>query len=401
MDKNKVRVSILASIRNILLRVIDLQRLVRFFVLDSLLLTKKPIHNPKTLLIIRVDGIGDYILFRNFLEALKNSPRFKDYKYTLCGSQAYKELALAYDSKIVPEFIWINSNKMKCHTFYRWKIFREIRTRGFEVVLNPTYSRNPICDDSIVRISGAKEKIGCKGDYVHEKRWEKNIFNRCYTELIDISSSTIFEFNKNKEFIGKVTMTDLYQYTPTLPSLLNKTEIAHYAVICPGSLLIKKRWPMKCFIQVMDFLYTTHGISSVIVGDHRDLPSKEDTYILSQHPYITNHINKLTLAETVEIIQLCKLVVSNDTSVSHIGVATKKPVFVISNGEHYGRFTEYPKEVYDKIYYAYPPTITTSHLNFKELVELYQYGSRLDIKTISVQAVIDIIEKSFNRNDVK
>ncbi len=146
----------------------------------------------------------------------------------------------------------------------------------------------------------------------------------------------------------------------------------------------------------MDFLYTAHGMSSVIVGDRWDIPSKEDTYILSQRPYITNHINKLTLAETVETIQLCRLVVSNDTSVSHIGVAAKKPVIVISNGEHYGRFTEYPKNIYDKIYYAYPPAITASHLNFEELVELYQYGSRLDIKTISVQAVIDIIEKSLS-----
>ncbi len=167
MDKKKVQTLFFNCIRNIVRRIIDLQRLVRFFILDSLLLTKKPIPNPKTLLIIRIDGIGDYILFRNFLEALKNSPRFKDYKYTLCGNQAYKELALAYDSKIVSEFIWINTNKMKRHAFYRWKIFREIRTKGIEVVLNPTYSRNPICDDSIVRISGAKEKIGCVGDCVH------------------------------------------------------------------------------------------------------------------------------------------------------------------------------------------------------------------------------------------
>ena len=127
-----MRVSIFHGIKNIVRRIIDLQRLVRFFVLDSLLQMKKPITNPKTLLIIRVDGIGDYILFRNFLEALKNSPGFKDYKYTLCGNQAYKELALAYDSKIVSEFIWININKMKSHAFYRWKVFREIRTRGFE-----------------------------------------------------------------------------------------------------------------------------------------------------------------------------------------------------------------------------------------------------------------------------
>ena len=31
---------------------------------------------PKSLLIIRLDSIGDYVLFRNFLEVLKKSSRF-------------------------------------------------------------------------------------------------------------------------------------------------------------------------------------------------------------------------------------------------------------------------------------------------------------------------------------
>lgn len=47
----------------------------------------------KTLLIIRLDGIGDYILTRPFFKNLRNSKRFKDYKIIFVGSPDFVELS--------------------------------------------------------------------------------------------------------------------------------------------------------------------------------------------------------------------------------------------------------------------------------------------------------------------
>jgi ADP-heptose:LPS heptosyltransferase len=258
------------------------------------------------------------------------------------------------------------------------------------------YSRNSVCEDSIVRISGAIKKIGCVGDFVHAKSWEKYIFNRYYTELIDISPTTTFEFNKNKAFIEKVIATKISIRKPSLPSEPKPTTTMRYAVICPGALLTKKRWPLKNFIPVMDYLYAKYKISSILVGDHRDIPSAQDTRSLAECPYIKNLIGKTSLFQTTIIIQESTIVVSNDTCVSHIGVASDKPVVVISNGEHYGRFSEYPKEIYSLIFYAYPPEIANSMLSFNELVKKYQYGSRLNINSIQVETVQQLIDKALN-----
>ena len=375
---------------------IDLQRLVRFFVLDSLLLLKKPVPNPKTLLIIRVDGIGDYILFRNFLEVIKNSIRFQNYKITLCGSQAYKELALTYDVNSITDYLWVDNKKIKSRTFYRCKTFGKIRKRGYEVVLNPMYSRNSVCEDSIVRISGAIKKIGCVGDFVHAKSWEKYIFNRYYTELIDISPTTIFEFNKNKAFIEKVIATNISIRKPSLPSEPKPTTTMRYAVLCPGALLRKKRWQTKNYIQIARYLHLQYGIASILVGDIHDRPSNEERRTLVELPFITDMIGKNNLVQTIALIQGALLVVSNDTSIAHIGVAADVPVVVVSNGYHFGRFTEYPKEIYKSIFYVYPPDIMKSKLSFDELVAKFQYGSRLDIKTISLETVQLLIDKALN-----
>ncbi len=154
-----------AAMKKYLLRWIQIQRIARFFVFDSLLHFRKAHTAPQSLLVVQVQGIGDYILFRNFLEALKTSKRYEGYSITLCGNESYKDIALAFDSRTVSDFIWVKNNSLKRHLFYRSVLLTKIRKKGFEVVLNPVYSRDSILEDSIVRAAGAHEAIGCRGDY--------------------------------------------------------------------------------------------------------------------------------------------------------------------------------------------------------------------------------------------
>ena len=68
--------------------------------------------NKNTLLLLRLDSIGDYILFRNFIRALKESKKYKDYKITLCGNSRWKDLALHLDKQYITEYIWVDYHKM-------------------------------------------------------------------------------------------------------------------------------------------------------------------------------------------------------------------------------------------------------------------------------------------------
>jgi ADP-heptose:LPS heptosyltransferase len=116
---------------------------------------------PKSILVVQIEGIGDYILVRNFLEVLKTAERYRGYSITLCGNESYKDLAMTFDSQTVSDFIWVNHNSFKRHLFYRFALLAKIRRKGFEVVLNPVYSRDSILEDSIVRAAGAGESVGC------------------------------------------------------------------------------------------------------------------------------------------------------------------------------------------------------------------------------------------------
>ncbi len=57
----------------------------------------------KSILIVRLDAIGDYILFRNYLEIIKNT--FKNYRVILAGNITWKNIAEELDREFVDEFI--------------------------------------------------------------------------------------------------------------------------------------------------------------------------------------------------------------------------------------------------------------------------------------------------------
>ncbi len=377
-------------------QLLELEKIVLYLILDLIVISQRRPVTPRTLLLVRLDGIGDYVLFRNFIEVLKNSDRFRDYEITLCGNETYKDFAETYDHQVVTDFIWINRKSFGRNFAYRCRKLKEINRKGFEVVINPVYSRESLNGDSVVRAAGSKERIGCAGDLVHARRWERKVFDRYYTQLIRIGPAIVFEFYKTKEFFETILSTKITLHAPSLPYRNAQKKATQYAIICPGALYVEKRWPLEKFIQVIDYLHTKFGLVSTLVGDIYDLPSDHTIHLLAERPYVTNFIGTVSLTQTTAIIQDAALVISNDTSVAHIGVAANRPVIVLSNGQRYGRFTEYPKEIYQYIYYAYPPEIATTILSFDELVKKFQYGSRLDIKAIEVETVFRLIDKALS-----
>ena len=96
----------------------------------------------KSLAIVFYGLIGDYIIFRNFLEAIKKSEKYKDYKITFIGNSCFKSLALSLDSKFVDNFIWIDHKKLSKNIFYRYKTFLQLSKLSFTELIVPTESRS-------------------------------------------------------------------------------------------------------------------------------------------------------------------------------------------------------------------------------------------------------------------
>src|SRR3982751_602647 len=93
----------------------NLFRLTRFLLLKLPLLFRffaKFRKAEKRLLIIKTDAIGDYILFRNFIEVVKSSETYKDYQVDLLGNTLWQDIALKYDASYINQFIFIKAGPM-------------------------------------------------------------------------------------------------------------------------------------------------------------------------------------------------------------------------------------------------------------------------------------------------
>ena len=364
-------------------------KLIVYFIIDLLIKPSKE-KNPKSLLLIRLDAIGDYILFRNYVEILKKSEKYKDYSITLLGNSVWKDLTKELDSEFVDKFIWLDRNRFSKDLFYRYKKLKEIVSSGYEVLVGSTFSRTFFFDDKIVKLINAKEKIGSISNTSNIDKWQKNIGDKYYTKLIDIKKELMFEFYRNKYFFECLLDTKL-DITKPIISLQNKSSglklSKKYAILFIGASDKYRKWSVKNFAKVGNYLNREHGYDIVICGSSKDIKEANELEKCYEGK-ILNLVGKTSLSELLVVIYNGDLILSNETSAPHIAVALNlKNIFVIYNGKHYGRFTPYPKEISKNYHVIYHPFINKDLNNYKNQSNSYGYTSDLDINEISLEMV--------------
>ena len=113
-----------------------------------------------TLLLIRLDAIGDYVLFRNLLATIRKSEKFKNHKITVAGNYLWKDIALTYDKDFVDEWYWIDTNKLIQDKNYRKSVLTHLYKQGFETAIFPNSARDFLKGDILIRATKATYRVG-------------------------------------------------------------------------------------------------------------------------------------------------------------------------------------------------------------------------------------------------
>ncbi len=82
----------------------------------------------KKLLIIRLDDIGDYLLFRNNLGVYKKASRWAGHEIVLLGNSAWRELYDALDKGLADRALWVDkegSGRMRLTGLALWMQLRK------------------------------------------------------------------------------------------------------------------------------------------------------------------------------------------------------------------------------------------------------------------------------------
>jgi len=276
-----------------------------------------PSYNSKTLekslVILRIDAIGDYILFRNFLEVIYKSNKYQGYHITLIGNVIWKPIAENLDKKWIDRFIWVNTKSFHKDLAYRKNALKEIEDTTYEVLFHPTYSRDYYISEVIAKRVNALTKIASTGDLSNTSKWQKRISDKRYNKFIE--SKELFEFNRNRQIVEGFIEHPIDLIKP----YINRSSIEdrsipsdNYITLFIGGGAEFRRWPIQKWIGFISSLLALNDFDIIIAGGPEDKPSGE----LIKNHFITNervinYCGKTTLNQLITIIANSHFLVSN------------------------------------------------------------------------------------------
>lgn len=376
---------------------------IAWMVFDTFLLIPLPRFAPAdVLLICRMDAIGDYVLFRNYLEDIRRAPGYCRHKLVLVLNDQVKPFASELDRGIVDEFIWIDAKRIATDPVRRFRTFHRIRAIRSGTVWNPVFSREYILGDAIVRASAAPRRSGCRTRPILMPRWQCRAADLIYNELIENTPGVLFESSRNAETVAR--FLGLPHVDPKLKigidMLFPSPVKGPYCCLVPGAggsrwLGGAKEWTVEGFAAAAHHLKDAWGLPCVILGTRSQ---KQLAASIAKHagdpPWMLDLTGRTLPQEFIQIIGCARAVVSVDTSAVHIGAATGRPVVCISSGKTIGRFTDYPAQEYPLIKHVYPEglAVRIQRLGYAEVAERFRNSSPYSASEVDPAAVCAAID---------
>jgi len=337
------------------------------------------------ILILKTDAIGDYLLFRPYIETL--SKNFPKHKLLLCGNESWKEIAFKLDKAYISKFIWLKKESTNSNpTILNWtKCAIELSNYNFDFAIYPVFSRESLCGDEIMKIVSAKKKISFFGNSVNQNIQSLFKHNAIYDKLI--TTTKAHDLYKNLEFIEHLTgeKLDISKVEFNLFQQIN--ERTKSIVICPGASKSNKIWPIKNWVKLIEEITENFSYDLYIIGGIDSMSFKDEISKKMVSTKIINLIGKTSLMEVIELIAKSHCIITNDSMTVHIGIQTFTPTFCIFKGNHYGRFLPYPNSEFLTL--CYPDYL--SSLEHEERVRLYHDNEGLNIDLIEYDSVMSRI----------
>jgi ADP-heptose:LPS heptosyltransferase len=351
-------------------------------------------------LIIRVDEIGDYLLWRKFISELLTSSLCSQKEVHFVGNISWKNLfEIEFTNNPFVKIYWLNKTLYKKSIVYRFKFSNNIFQENYSVVINPTYSRAKRIDDSIVKAAKSNNNYGYVRNSENYLYYEQSYDRNLYNNLLPINQKPVFEFDRNKQFAEWICQNkSLISNTHLsdniiLPEVRTKFQLPeNYFVLFPGSRSEKRIWSADNFSIVANYIYEKYKYTLILAGSASDIQYGDALAKLYQ-PFLINLIGKTSLPETLAILKEAKCTLSVDTGSIHLAASVNALCIGIFNGSQYGRFSPYPNSISNKITSIYPASIVNEISDNAIVNEKFEHIVAIDYNQVTALQVIDIIEK--------
>ncbi|RMD92202.1 MAG: lipopolysaccharide heptosyltransferase II [Calditrichaeota bacterium] len=277
-------------------------------------------HKIKKVLIIQTAFIGDVLLTEPLVRAVQT--HFPELEIDFLVSPRGSELLINHP--FINQLIIYDKRGQHRGVIHFFKLVRKIRARQYQLALLPHRSWRSAL---LSTLAGIPIRIGFDRSSAH---W-------LYSHSIPYEAST-HEIDRNLRLLSpfKVNFTErlpeIFPLKQEIQKVKNRLfpdgkEIKPLVALAPGSHWYTKRWPEPYFVRLAQQLIK-RDFNIVLIGGKKDRPLC--TRIQKKAgKEIVNLAGTLTLRETFVCLCRCRILVSNDSAPTHLGVAAGIPVISI------------------------------------------------------------------------
>ncbi len=360
--------------------------------LDRLLTLTKPAPPPirkKTLCFIRLDIIGDYILYRNFLPLFKKY--FEDYETTFIGNTVIKDITTHCDSKYIDKFIFLDNiywekylrigvngsrfSKLKELLFFLPKFMRKhyedvsnLRKESYEICINSSTFYFSAKEDAIIKHLIAENKVGVFCTHpidssfhrIHLRK-ETEIRKSFYTHLFYPKEVPQFLYDSNQDFFQsffkhfKGVDIGFVELELKLPIAFEYEKFKNILKPPYGVLNLGASDDLRVYKRFDEMIYFLNPDYQLILCGNSKKDEKLANSILKRHKNAISLVNQTDLIEYLYLLKNASFAMGNESSIMHLSACLKIPyAFIVSSGLASPRFHPYPKEVAPNIHMIYP-----------------------------------------------
>lgn len=356
--------------------------------ISSLLIVKN--KNKFDIVIVKPDALGDFTIFSPFLQSLLVN-QYANKSVLFIGNIACKNLASAFEFTPNLNFLWIDRKKFNRSPWYRFFKELELQKINCELLKCPIYQEDEFVTEYIVRAISSIQKVTMR---LNASRFDKSASNQSYTNIILPPEGFVFEIDAHNHFLSKANEGDFKTITKPLLKLANINTINlpdKYYVVFIGASNPLRRWSIYNFTKLCTKLQKIYEGTPVFCGGIDDAEGLVKSGLNDQIKGI-NLVGKTSMAQLVSIISGAEFLISNESCAPHIAYTSGcTSSYVISNGNHLGRFCPYPDSIYPGYNLLLPPKIIEMSPGVIASNDLYYSGSKINIDSISVTTVFNKI----------
>ncbi|TAK84988.1 MAG: glycosyltransferase family 9 protein [Betaproteobacteria bacterium] len=295
--------------------------------------------------VLRALQLGDMLCAVPALRALR--AEYPAARITLIGLPWARKLAArfrryVYDFMEFPGFPGLPERA--CDVAAVPRFFREARKRGFDLVLQ-MHGSGEIMNPLAVLAGGQRTAGFCRpGHYCpdperymewRDEEHEVQRYLRLMAHLGVAPQGSALEFPLSGEDWSEWTGIGL--------------ERDSYAVVHPGAQLASRRWPPERFAQVADAL-AAEGLQIVLTGSAGEKPLVETVRQAMRSPAL-DLAGLTSLGGLAALVARARLVVANDTGISHIAAAVKAPSVIVASGSDPKRWAPLDRQLHRVLFH--------------------------------------------------